>query len=150
MNRLIKIGTIFFITLALTGSAFSSEAPEKVNAQSEQLKSSFPSQSLYKIDYCHPTVKCGSKIPKLSKIAFIKETEGDDWVLWRKFNTSLKEVCVGNFNSDNKFTCPACGRDDGLSITEISSSDCDFDYCLHFSYNGPNCPTPGDGKGGHN
>ena len=159
MNRLIEIGTIFFITLALTGSAFSSEAPEKVNAQSEQLKSDFPSQSLYKIVWCDKDIKCGNKIPKHSKIAFIKNTEGDKWILWKEFDVNdhdkkgkLTEICEGSFNRDNKFTCPACGREDGLSITEVTPSpeDCDFKYCLHFNYTGPSCPEPGDGKGGHN
>lgn len=131
MKNSLGIGTLLIIMLMLAGC--------------------FPSQRLYRIDYCDPaTAGCGSVIFKHSELVFAKETTGDNWRLWQKQPSGIfDEICIGTVDG-NTFSCDKCGPGKTFLVKKAAPSDCSFGNCITIELNGPNCPGGGQGSAGHN
>lgn len=127
MKRLVEFSAICIVTFALVGC--------------------FPSQNLYRVIDCE---NCDQVIHKNAELAFIKETSGEDWRLWQRQSSGLfNQLCTGTVDG-SEFSCDACGPGKTFTAKKTSSSNCDFDHCLKIDLYGPNCPSNGSGKGGHN
>jgi hypothetical protein len=139
MKRLSGMSMAFVVILVLAGCA----VPD-VYTDSD----GFPSQRLYQIS-CNEG-ECGV-LENGGELAFVKETSGENWRLLLKMPEEKKfsEVCTGTINGD-EFSCTRCGPSGHFTVVNLDSSECGFDHCVSFEHSGPNCPTEGIGKGGHN
>jgi len=158
MKRLIVFGMMCIFPMML------SVCPHSLSADTlETDMEDFPSPRLYTVESCEKEKDSGmhlcGKFAIGSEFAILKETDSDNWKLWRKPPGDaspgvavIEEVCTGSVNG-NRFTCGGlCGKPENIiKITQRHPCACqNYNHCVQFEFEGDTCPDGGSGKGGHN